>query len=210
MRSARQAVVLLAGAALLTGCAGDEPAPSDTPQPVTVTASPGSPSTTTPAEPSPTAPEPTGSEPPFPADTSPDEQAASAGALLSVTGVATGQHEGYDRVVLTFGGSGTPGWRVEYVDEAVDDPSDQRLDVAGDGTLRLILTGTGYPDDTGHEQWTGSRRTSGYAAVQEVVVRGVFEGQTLGFVGLDRADRPFRVFALNDPTRVVVDVAHTD
>lgn len=211
MRSVARPSALVAVALLLAGCASGTPGSSGT----TTTAAPDEPTGTsmpsTPAAtPSSASPEPTVSEPPFLADTAPDERAASSDALLSVTDVTTGQHDGYDRVVLTFGGTGTPGWRVEYVDQAVDDPSDQVLDVAGDATLRLILLGTGYPLDTGQQEWTGSPLvTSGYTAVREVVVRGVFEGQTLGFVGVD-AVHPFRVFALSDPTRVVVDVAHDE
>ena len=40
----------------------------------------------------------------------------------------------------------------------------------------------------------------------EPVLRGVFEGYTQAFVGVDDEQRPFRVFSLEDPTRVVVDV----
>ncbi len=41
--------------------------------------------------------------------------------------------------------------------------------------------------------------------VQGVYYDSVFEGQALAYVGVD-AERPFRVFALSNPTRVVVDV----
>ncbi|MGZ5400671.1 MAG: AMIN-like domain-containing (lipo)protein [Nocardioides sp.] len=37
---------------------------------------------------------------------------------------------------------------------------------------------------------------------------GVFEGEQQAFIGLTGVERPFRVRALADPVRVVVDVRH--
>lgn len=145
---------------------------------------------------------------PFPVHTAADTAAPSADALLTVSDVAVGTHEDYDRVVLTLGGTGTPGWRVEYVDAPVDDPSDQPLDVAGTAFLQVLVDGTGYPYDTGVAEWAGSPlRPSGLPQIREVDQRGVFEGQTQLFVGLDH-QAPYRVFALTGPTRLVIDVQH--
>jgi hypothetical protein len=51
---------------------------------------------------------------------------------------------------------------------------------------------------------------TGWTPVQDDPVQGVhhgsvFEGQALAYVGVT-AQQPFRVFALGDPVRVVVDV----
>ena len=146
---------------------------------------------------------------PFPADVSVDEQSPSDDAQLTVTDVTTGQHEGYDRVVFRLDGTGTPGWMVRYTEGATDDPADTELDIAGDGTLQVILLGFQLPYVTGIEEWGGDPiLTPDYTVLREVNVRGQFEGQELAYLGLDAADHPFRVFALTDPTRVVVDVRH--
>jgi hypothetical protein len=42
-------------------------------------------------------------------DTRPDTHAASPVAFGNVTDVRIGHHDGFDRVVLDFGGRGTPG-----------------------------------------------------------------------------------------------------
>ena len=99
---------------------------------------------------------------------------------------------------------------VRYVDEATDDPADTTLDIAGDGTLQVVLLGVRLPYETGIEEWNGANPvlTPDYAALREVNVRGQFEGQELAFLGGDATDRPFRVFGLRDPTRVVVDIQH--
>lgn len=153
--------------------------------------------------------EPTGAEPPFGADPAVPVEALdrASGGPLSVTAVRVAAHEGFERVVFELGGTtaGEPGWLVRYVEEATADGSGEVVEVAGGATLQVILTPTGYPQDTGAAEHTGRTAAEGTTAVAEVVTGAVFEGQTLAHVGLaERA--PFRVFSLTDPTRVVVDV----
>ena len=45
--------------------------------------------------------------------------------------------------------------------------------------------------------------------VTEVVWDSTFEGTSVAFVGA-RGQTPFRVYLLDDPTRVVLDVAHPE
>ncbi len=111
--------------------------------------------------------------------------------------------------MFELSGTGTPGWRVSYVDVATDDPSDRELDIAGDGTLQVTIVGTAMPVDAGHRSMgAGPVLTPEDPVLREVNYRGWFEGQDLAFLGLDAAGHPFRVFTLTDPTRLVVDVRH--
>lgn len=142
---------------------------------------------------------------PFPASTADDTAGASSDSALTITGVRTAVHDGYDRVVLDLEGAGTPGWRVGYVDVATDDPSDRTLDIAGDGTLQVTVIGTAMPTAA---NGIGPVLTPDYPVLREVNVRGWFEGQDLAFIGLDAPEHPFRVFTLTDPTRLVIDVRH--
>ena len=200
---------LVAGAVLVlaSGAACADPGPATPSE--TATSPAATADTSTPASPTPTASEPEAPVP-FPADLQPDEQASSGDAALTVTDVTTGRHEGFDRVVFHLGGTGAPGWMVRYVDTATDDPADTVLDIAGDGTLAVILLGLQLPDTTGIAEWAGPNPvlTPDYTVLREVNVRGQFEGQELAYLGVDTADHPFRVFALADPARVVVDVRH--
>ncbi|BDZ43091.1 hypothetical protein GCM10025865_23900 [Paraoerskovia sediminicola] len=144
---------------------------------------------------------------PFPANTEPDTQSASADAALTVTAVRIGAHDDYDRVVLELAGTGTPGWRAAYVDAPTEDGSGAPVDVDGDAVLSLRIEGTTYPFETGATEYGGANplRVAGTDVVTEVVYSGVFEGVTTAFVGVDD-EKPFRVYSLTDPTRVVVDV----
>jgi hypothetical protein len=146
--------------------------------------------------------------PPFPADTEPDTADPSGDALLGVTDVRVGRHDGFDRVVLEVDGRGTPGWDVRYVGTAVEQGRGQEIEVEGDAILQVTLTGTGYPADTGVEEYPGPDRIAVAAteAVTEVVFDSTFEGQTVTFVGVD-GEAPFRVYLLENPVRVVLEVA---
>ncbi len=156
----------------------------------------------------------TGDEPargtsPFPADAEPDTAEPSGDARLTVTDIRVGEHDGYDRVVFDLGGSGTPGWRVEYVDEAIDDGSGNPVEVDGDAVLQVVLSGTAMPADSGVEEYDGTTlEPDDTESVEEVVYRFWFEGYTTAFVGVDDERKPFRVFSLTEPARVVVDVQH--
>ena len=144
----------------------------------------------------------------FAADRAQDTAEAS-GNGLSVVDVRTGRHDGYDRVVFEMGGDGTVGWSVQYDDDPRTAGEGAQVELAGDATLAVTLSGVGYPFDTGVEEYGGPRRQApGLEVVQELQLGGVFEGYYDAFVGVAQ-ERPFRVFRLTDPQRVVLDVAHT-
>lgn len=146
------------------------------------------------------------SELPFPADTRPDTGQASAGARGTITDVRVGHHDGFDRVVFEFHGTGTPGWTVRYVPAATAQGSGQPIHVAGNAILSVALTGVGYPADTGIQEYRhGTVPGADTDVVTEAYFNGTFEGISQAFVGTT-AQRPFRVYLLTDPARVVLDV----
>lgn len=130
------------------------------------------------------------------------------GQLLSTT-VRLGVHDDYDRVVFDLEGTGTPGYRVDYVDQAVQDGSGQIIDVAGDAILQVVISGTRYPEEgESYEGGPGTYSLDAAEVVEEVRLSGTFEGLTQGFIGIDDEGSPFRVFTLSDPPRLVVDIQH--
>ena len=200
-----------------------------TPDPVVITATATVPASATPgASPSaaastPTAPTPTsapvasagpqddppGASAPFYANTLPDTSTASADAFLSPVNLRFGTHQGYDRIVIDLAGTGTPGWRAEYVDHPVGDPSGEPVVLAGGAYLRIAVSGVTYPTEPGASPYVGPADFSPASGVvvREVKVGGVFEGIVEVFVGVTSKE-PFRVYSLADPARVVIDVQH--
>lgn len=197
---------LLAAALLVTALAGcaDDPGDDQTPvanDPSSSSSDDGS------TEPDPQ-PEPEShSGPAFPANTKPDDGGFGKGGPRWVTGIRTARNDGFDRIVFDLGGKGDPGWYVRYIKKPRQDGSGDPVAVEGDRFLQVVLRGIGYPGFDGvPEIELGTVTGNGTSLVTEVVPAGVFEGDQLAFIGLTGRKKPFRVFALSNPTRVVVDI----
>lgn len=178
------------------------------------TSAPAASETTTSREPTSEAPttdipasDPTDGGPAFPANTA-DQTAENSGKWdLVLMDVRVAEHESFDRIVLEFAGSGIPGWAVNYVDEAVLDGSGEAVTLGGDSILDIYASGTTYPGSEA-DYYSGPRQfePENGGDVHDVHVGGTFEGSTQVLAGIDGDPVPFRVFALTDPSRLVVDV----
>lgn len=144
----------------------------------------------------------------------PLEQPAEApgSGSASVVGARTGEHEGYERVVLDLEGDPgeQAGWYVTAVTEPRQEASGELVDVDGDRFLDVSVTGVangagGRVDSAGRAAFTGTVEGSG-DLVEQVRVGGAWEGQAQVLVGLDGDATEYRVLRLSDPQRIVVDV----
>lgn len=220
-RTARPAVVAcaLVLTGLLAACGGDgstsagqstDVAETSAPSPVpTVTDPAGTPTsdaTTPAADPAPT----DGGDPGVP--TTQDDvvveglEGATRTAVLDE--VRTGAHEGYDRVVLQLDGP-VSGYVVRYVDELTADPEGGPVEHGGDAALQVVLMGatldTAFQGDTRRYEGPATL-DAGLGAVKDVVQAGDFEATLSLGIGVARR-APFSVQYLEDPARLVVDVA---
>ncbi len=188
---------------LVAGCGGaDAPSVSTT---MTTIVTPSDPVTAEPTESTATVTETT-TRTAAPTGTLPTEQAPSHDAQLSVTGVRIGQHDGFDRVVFDLAGTGTPGWLVRFTDDPRRDGSGEPVEIDGRRVIEVIITGIGYPGDTGAAPFIGV--VDGQGGITAVDVAGPFEGQAVAFIGSAAENPGVRVSALSTPTRLVVDIAH--
>jgi hypothetical protein len=143
------------------------------------------------------------------ATTGPVSGATSFSETALLEHIATGRHEGFDRVVFRFR-NGVPGYRIEYVQPPLrEDGSGNRVEVEGDAFAVVRMepaSGFDLTTAEGELVYTGPRRIpgSGTSVVREVVRTGDFEAVLSWAVGLsDRVD--FRVLTLENPARLVVD-----
>ncbi|WP_222710359.1 AMIN-like domain-containing (lipo)protein [Quadrisphaera setariae] len=208
------AVAALLGAVLLAGCGAPDPGPARADQPLSTATEeePATPSASTPTSGSVdddaggTGQEAT----PFvPLDRAGE---APGSGSASIVGVRTGEHEGYERVVLDLAGEPeqVAGWFVGAVPQPLQDASGELLDVEGDRFLDLAVTGIanggdGQVDSAGRRAFVGAVGGTG-GLVEQVWVGGAWEGQAQVLLGLDEAVSEYRVVALSDPQRIVVDV----
>ncbi|MBV7294736.1 hypothetical protein KRX51_02225 [Corynebacterium sp. TAE3-ERU12] len=128
---------------------------------------------------------------------------------LGITDVRVGAHEDYDRVVFEFDGADGAGWDVRYTDTPAQDGSGMPIAHPGDQALMVHLSGTGYPFELGIQDLTaGTLTPTTTDAVVEVSGHNIFEGRTQYLISIKGSKRPFRVFHLKDPQRIVIDIKH--
>ena len=146
----------------------------------------------------------------------PDEQwvgqpwPASGGGVYAPS-VRAGVHEGFDRVVLDLAaqpGATGPGWYAVYTPNPLRDGSGAPMEIAGDSVLEVVLNSMAYPEpgDPVYDGGDFGLDTHRLDAVQEVIRTTPWEGQVQLFIGMQGEPRPYRVFLLHDPLRLVVDV----
>jgi len=131
-----------------------------------------------------------------------------------LTGVRTGRHDCYDRLVLDLRGGASAGFHVGYVDDVYRDASGELVPLQGGARLQVVVHASSF-DMGGHPTFTPSNpsqlaNVAGYTTFRQVAYAGSFEGQTSVGLGV-RARLPFRAFVLAGPgdgSRLVVDVAH--
>ena len=190
-----------------------DPPTTDTPTTDTPTSDP--PASDPPTQ-DPTGEEPTGtSDEPLPGfvpvgtvDTHGDWSAG--GGDLLAPAVRAGRNDGFDRVVVDLTGTDALGWRASYTDVPTLDPSGLPSDIAGDQVLEVWLSGMGYPEpgSTTYSEGIFGLDTHTLARVVEVQRTTPFEGRLQVFVGVTGVARPYRIFELDAPRRLVIDIQH--
>lgn len=119
--------------------------------------------------------------------------------------VALDSEAGVDAVAFTFRGSGVPKVDAAYVEEATEDGSGDRVEVAGGGILQIRFEPSATHDLRGEVPepvYEGPARLRGATAtVTEAVLGGAFEGVVTFFVGV-REVAPYRLEA--DANRVTL------
>jgi hypothetical protein len=143
--------------------------------------------------------------PAFADDTQRQSGEGSGAVGLVLLDVRVGKTEGFDRIVLEFSGTGTPGWVVNYVNDAVLEGSGEVVALGGSAILDIYASGTTWPAP---DYYRGPSRLAPRSGsdITDVYVGGTFEGYTQVLAGIDGDPAPFRVFALTAPSRLVVDV----
>jgi hypothetical protein len=131
---------------------------------------------------------------------------APAPTIPVLTGIRTGMHPTFDRIVLDFSGP-RPQVSSRFVDELTEDGSGNTEWLTGAAFAEVHATPAQAHDNAGHPSHPGSRkfRTRDLSNVMAVAITGDFEGVVSMGVGM-RKKTWVRVFTLDAPTRVVVDV----
>jgi len=123
--------------------------------------------------------------------------------------IDTGGHLCFERVVLNFVGTGAmPGYSVGYLPDPLElAASGQPTTLRGDANL-IIRVGA-WMGDQG--TFTGEKQIFPLNVdhIREVTLIDNSEGVMVWGIGLDK-QRPFQVFKLTDPLRLVIDISAVD
>jgi len=155
---------------------------------------------------------PAGTPGPFQGSTQPVEVAAPQNQPPSrLVAVRAAAQQGFDRIVFEFADNRIPGYRVAYVDEAVNCGSGQDVTAfIGGGTApAAILLVDMRPADAHNEQGqaTAPRDLSPQLqTIKRAFGTCDFEAVTTYALALS-GEKPFKVSTLNDPARLVIDIA---
>jgi hypothetical protein len=125
-----------------------------------------------------------------------------------LTAVRVGDHDGFVRIVFDLSGDGTPLYIVGYEDPPFLATSGDAVPVDGDAFLAVHLSpARRHNIDTGTPTYTGDLVLDpDLGPVQQIVFIDDFEASMTWVIGLD-GERAFTVTVLQDPLRLVVDVA---
>lgn len=130
-----------------------------------------------------------------------------AGGIATLRSVRAARHDEFDRVVWELSGP-APGVHVEYVDRPVRQcGSGDPVPLPGDAWLEVRLEPAVAHTEEGRPTMVERRAEPGLPLVLEIVQTCDFEAVVAWAVAVRSPER-FRVSALTDPTRVVVDLRH--
>ena len=131
------------------------------------------------------------------------KRATASSTTSTLVAIRAAQHVGFDRVVFEFDGPVPANRDVSFVPEIIADPSGNPVPMFG-----AALLGVTFSSATAHDATaflTPERTTCGLPNVIQVVRSGDFEAVLSFGIGLAR-QRPFNVFTLTNPSRVVIDI----
>jgi len=150
---------------------------------------------------------PAGADLGAPTSTSTKTVTRSASPFPRLVAIRTGRHATFDRVVFDLRGT-APGYQVGYVGTVREDGSGKVIDLRGGASLVVRLRPAQAHRNDGSSTYTGPKRILvDDPELREVAFAGDVEGVVSIGLGV-HAKRGFRVLTLNDPTRIVVDIAH--
>jgi hypothetical protein len=146
------------------------------------------------------------------------ERPASAKSVQTLTAVRSARHAEFDRIVFEFaepttgapsaGALALPSYHVSFIDKpARDCGSGQAFWLAGDAWLEVRMGGVNAHTEAGSPTIAERKQLTDLPVLAELRQTCDFEAVVTWVLGV-RSPNRFRVLELNDPPRLVVDVAH--
>lgn len=135
---------------------------------------------------------------------------SSAGQPPAILGAArSAGHTGYDRIVFEFEGPGVPGYHVEYSSTPIRRcGSGDLVELPESGRLVVRLEPARAHDEGGNPTVIDRTQAPALPAVRRMIMICDFEGQVTWALGVDGV-APYRVLELAQPSRLILDIGHS-
>jgi hypothetical protein len=116
-----------------------------------------------------------------------------------------GKQKGFDRVVFEMNGT-LPKWYVTYEKPPFETYGEQYVKLRGKAFIHVSIYMVGYADKDrkANERLERRQNKMTWPVIREVKTSSFFEGEIEYLIGLSKRT-PFRVLALSNPTRLVID-----
>lgn len=116
-----------------------------------------------------------------------------------------GKQKGFDRVVFEMNGT-LPKWYVTYEKPPFETYGDQYMKLRGKAFIHVSLYMVQYSDEDreANERLEHQQNRIKWPVIRDVKTSSFFEGEIEYLIGLKKRT-PFRVMALSNPTRLVID-----
>lgn len=132
---------------------------------------------------------------------------AKISGVVAVKEIRAARNATFDRVVFEFEGDRIPGYSVGYTQDVAACGSGEQVDVAGDAMVAIVLKPAQAHTEAGEPTVPRETPLEGMTVVRELRGYCDFEGVVSYVAGLSGA-RPYRVFELQNPSRLVIDFGH--
>ncbi len=125
----------------------------------------------------------------------------------SVCKVRVAKNKGFDRVVFEFDG-GKPKYVIGYLPSNIysTEGGDEKIKIAGNVFMVINIYGIGV-DDPPCELKNYPKKKLGFPSLMQIQSGVWFEGIWDFLIGV-KAEKPFRVQELSNPSRLVIDFKH--
>ncbi|MGH4024551.1 MAG: AMIN-like domain-containing (lipo)protein [Pseudonocardiaceae bacterium] len=138
----------------------------------------------------------------------PGQSAVASAGVGELTGIRTGVHSGYDRIVLDYPGGAPQVTRSQFVPRLIRDGSGEVEPLPGAAFAEVGMFPARTTDAQANPTYPGPRKftTPGLSNVTAIAIIGDYEGHLTIGMGMHRR-MSLHVFTLTGPPRIVVDIA---
>ncbi|MDY6050356.1 MAG: hypothetical protein SPI77_07390 [Corynebacterium sp.] len=125
----------------------------------------------------------------------------------AIAGITAEPFTGFDRITITFSGTGMPSYHVGYQDTPAQQGTNTPILTGGDAFLVAYFANIASAEEAGIADPELGQFTAGQPHVSQILSGSTVDGLGQVIVGVTGGKLPYAVGTLENPPRLVIDVA---